>query len=101
MTETDVNKHVAVVFKDDNDYIVAPGRLVIREGDTVSIYNLTDSDANVEFFDGNPFGEDFTLHSGNWQSAENVVPGVYAYEVIVGSVKAQASRPVIIVYPRP
>ena len=81
-------KHDVAVCKDvrerGNPYIVAPGRLVAREGDEITFRNLSGVPIRIKFPKGNtPFDDDdFVVALNDWGEKTVSIgtpPGGYPY----------------------
>ena len=99
--------HVVVIVKDGSSYTVVNGRMIVKPEDTVRLHNYAGAKAEIKFEGTNPFGKDlgleFELPDGETIGRENLELGYYPYAVTLvlesGKESAQASRPIIIVYP--
>jgi len=100
----------AVIFEDPEaeevkgvfkaGYRIAGGRLKVEKNDTVRLFNLTDSKADVTFTKDALFGEkSFTLPPGKSIEKGDIEPGYYPYTVKIGDAEAEASKPIVIGYP--
>ena len=99
--------HRVVIFKHGQNFKVIGGQLAVKMGDSVEFYNSTGAGADVSFDDKKLPGGNFALKNGNKHRTKVDKKGWYPYTVTVKVVigkkekkhKAEASKPIVIVYP--
>ena len=99
-------KHVIVICEDWREescpFIVAPGRLVAKKGDSVLFRNTTEIDVTVQFLTNSPFKSkkiDITAKKPRVTvTVEKVALGGYPYKAHCGAHEAEGSKPIIIIY---
>ena len=99
-TKVEKMANIIVIVKDKSDYKVANGRLIVKAGETVYIHNYAGDTAFIKFDNVNPFDEKLKIEHGEIKTKDNIEAGYYPYTVTVNGQEAQASKPIIIVYPR-
>lgn len=100
-------EHKVVIFRHDKEYKIVGGQLAVKKGDVVQFYNSAGYPADIQGDTEDSLIGKFQLEDGNMHPITMETEGWYPYTVTVAAIEdqeehsyeAQASKPIVIVYP--
>ncbi len=96
-------EYKVVIYKHGGNYWLAGGQLAIKKKDTVHFYNSTEHTATITGdtveSDGWPSKAPIDLAPDQTGDVKFEMDGWFPYTVTVDGQEAQASKPIVIVYP--